>query len=203
MSTKSRVDGVATVTRAAMIAGVDEAGRGPLAGAVFAAAVILDPLNPVAGLDDSKKLSEKRRIQLEAHIRACALSWSVAQASVMEIDQLNILQASLLAMKRAVEALGQVPDHVLVDGNHLPELDCPCQAIVGGDAIHAEISAASILAKQARDRDMIALADHFPQYGFERHKGYPTRAHVQALEDYGVTEHHRKSFAPVRRLVSQ
>jgi ribonuclease HII len=186
-----------------MIAGVDEAGRGPLAGAVFAAAVILDPLNPVPGLDDSKKLSEKRRIQLETKIRACALSWSVAQASVMEIDQLNILQASLLAMKRAVEALGQAPDHVLVDGNHLPELDCPCQAIVGGDAIHAEISAASILAKQARDRDMIALADRFPQYGFERHKGYPTRAHVQALEDYGVTEHHRKSFGPVRRLVSQ
>jgi ribonuclease HII len=183
------------------VAGVDEAGRGPLAGAVFAAAVVLDPHNPVHGLDDSKKLSEKRRSELEQEIKARSLGWSIAQASVTEIDRINILQASLLAMKRAIEGLDQAPNHVLVDGNRIPDIDCPCLAVVGGDAIHAEISAASILAKQARDRYMIALAGRFPQYGFDRHKGYPTRAHITALEIFGVTEHHRRTFGPVRRLV--
>ncbi len=181
------------------IAGVDEAGRGPLAGPVFAVAVMLDQKNPIAGLDDSKKLSPRRRATLEPIIKARALCWSVAMADVEEIDRLNILQASLLAMKRAVEGLKIVPQLALIDGNQLPDLDCPANAVVGGDAIHDEISAASILAKQARDREMIALATVFPQYGFERHKGYPTKAHLQALQTHGITTQHRRSFSPVRK----
>ena len=184
------------------IAGVDEAGRGPLAGAVFAAAVILDPSRPVVGLDDSKKLSEKRRIVLEKKIKHCALCWSIAVASVEEIDQINILHATMLAMKRAVEALKIVPDFVRIDGNRLPDIHFPAEAVIGGDAIHDEISAASILAKQARDREMIALSQDFPDYGFDRHKGYPTASHISALNQYGITPHHRKSFAPVRKLIS-
>lgn len=183
------------------VVGVDEAGRGPLAGPVFAAAVILDQNKPIIGLDDSKKLSPRRRAELELMIKHRALSWSVASADVAEIDRLNILQAALLAMKRAVEGLHITPQSALIDGNKLPSLNCPARAIIGGDAIHDEISAASILAKQARDREMIALADMFPQYGFERHKGYPTKAHLQALQTHGVSVQHRRSFAPVRALI--
>ncbi len=183
------------------IAGVDEAGRGPLAGPVFAAAVILDRKNPIDGLDDSKKISPRRRAELELIIKDRALSWSVAMADVAEIDRMNILVASLLAMKRAVEGLEIQPQFALIDGNKLPDLNCPACAVVGGDARHDEISAASILAKQARDRDMIELAGLFPQYGFERHKGYPTKAHLQALQIHGITEQHRRSFAPVRNLL--
>jgi ribonuclease HII len=186
-----------------MIAGVDEAGRGPLAGAVFAAAVILDPANPVTGLDDSKKLSEKRRIALEQEIKHRALCWSIATASVEEIDQLNILHATMLAMKRALELLQITPEFVRVDGNRLPDICFPAEAVIGGDAIHDEISAASILAKQARDRDMIVLSQKFPDYGFDSHKGYPTAFHINALNQYGVTPYHRKSFRPVRKLIKR
>lgn len=186
-----------------MIAGVDEAGRGPLAGAVFAAAVILDPANPVTGLDDSKKLSEKRRIALEQEIKHRALCWSIATASVEEIDQLNILHATMLAMKRALELLQITPEFVRVDGNRLPDICFPAEAVIGGDAIHEEISAASILAKQARDRDMIVLSQKFPDYGFDSHKGYPTAFHINALNQYGVTPYHRKSFRPVRKLIKR
>ena len=184
-----------------IIAGVDEAGRGPLAGAVFAAAVILDPINPVEGLDDSKKLSEKRRIALEQEIKGKALFWSISTASVEEIDRLNILHATMLAMKRAVESLQTNPELVRVDGNRLPDICFPAEAVIGGDAIHEEISAASILAKQARDRYMTTLSQEFPDYGFDRHKGYPTEFHINALDLYGVTPHHRKSFGPVRKRI--
>lgn len=183
------------------IAGVDEAGRGPLAGPVFAAAVILDRKKPIEGLDDSKKLSPRRRAALEILIKERALSWSVAMADVLEIDRMNILMASLLAMKRAVEGLEIQPQFALIDGNKLPDLNCLACTVVGGDSLHGEISAASILAKEARDRDMVKLASVFPQYGFERHKGYPTKAHIQALQIHGVTEQHRRSFAPVRNLL--
>ena len=184
-----------------MIAGVDEAGRGPLAGPVVAAAAVLDPRAPIEGLDDSKKLSEAKRCALEFEIKEKALHWAVASASVAEIDALNILQATLLAMQRAVAGLAVIPAGALVDGNKLPRLPCPAEAVVGGDALHAEISAASILAKQERDRRMRVLADAYPQYGFERHKGYPTRAHIEALNRYGVCIHHRRSYAPVRRVM--
>jgi len=189
------------VNRPVLVAGVDEAGRGPLAGAVFAAAVILDPRRPVPGLGDSKTLPERKRADLEPRIRRRAVAWSVAWASVEEIDRLNILQASLLAMKRAVENLGIAPELVLVDGNATPGIPYPAKAVVRGDSRHAEISAASILAKQARDREMVDLADRYPQYGFERHKGYPTRAHLQALREHGATAVHRRSFAPVRKAM--
>ena len=185
------------------IAGVDEAGRGPLAGAVFAAAVILDRNSVIEGLDDSKKLSPRKRSNLECEIKDRALSWSVAIATVEEIDRLNILQASLLAMKRAVEGLDIRPQLALIDGNKVPDLNCPANAIIGGDAIHDEISAASILAKEARDREMIELGNLLPQYGFEHHKGYPTKAHLQALQLHGVTDQHRRSFSPVRKLMKQ
>ena len=185
-----------------LVAGIDEAGRGPLAGPVVAAAVVLDVRAPIAGLDDSKKLSAPRRAELEREIKAKAAYFAVASASVAEIDAINILQATLLAMQRAVTGLGIVPCRALVDGNRLPKLPCPGQAVVGGDALHAQISAASILAKQERDRRMTALAIDFPQYGFERHKGYPTRAHIEALNRHGISIHHRRSYAPVRRLIS-
>ena len=184
------------------IAGVDEAGRGPLAGAVFAAAVILDDNRPVAGLDDSKKLSPRRRAELERQIRETALSWSVAQASVHEIDQINILQATLLAMKRAVENLHIQPHSALIDGNRIPVLDCHCTAVVGGDAIHPSVSAASILAKEARDREMVELSLVYPQYGFEKHKGYPTKMHIEALRIHGATSQHRRTFAHVREALN-
>lgn len=187
---------------AQLICGVDEAGRGPLAGPVFAAAVILDPQSPIQGLADSKLLSAARRARLEADIAARARAWSVASASVAEIDRLNILQATLLAMRRAIECLSIGPDEILIDGLHCPELAYPARPIVGGDRTVPAISAASILAKTARDREMATLHRRFPQYGFDRHKGYPTRAHLAALQLHGVCEAHRRSFAPVRRALA-
>ena len=181
--------------------GVDEAGRGPLAGPVYAAAVILDPAHPVAGLADSKKLTPRQREALAPEIRSHAVAWAVASASVEEIDTLNILQASLLAMRRAVEQLAVTPRRVLVDGLHRPRLAVPVRAIVRGDATVAEIAAASILAKVARDREMLALHQLHPQYGFDRHKGYPTSAHLAALREHGASVVHRRSFAPVRMLL--
>lgn len=185
----------------AMVAGVDEAGRGPLAGPVMAAAVILPRGRPIVGLDDSKRLSPLRRRRLEPVIKERALRWHVAYATVDEIDRLNILKASLLAMRRAVEGLGIPPALVLVDGNRDPGLGLPTRMVVGGDRLHAEISAASILAKECRDRMMRRLAGDHPEYGFERHKGYPTRAHLDALERHGPCVHHRRSFSPVQRVL--
>ncbi|MGE0873908.1 MAG: ribonuclease HII [Burkholderiales bacterium] len=185
------------------VCGVDEAGRGPIAGPVYAAAVILDPLCPVDGVRDSKLLSAARREALAMQIRRQAIAWSVASASVAEIDRINILQASLLAMKRAVEGLDPAPVLALVDGNRLPSLACPARAIVGGDRTEAAISAASILAKTARDAEMRRLHDRFPQYGLDRHMGYPTREHLAQLARHGACEIHRRSFGPVRRLSAQ
>lgn len=184
-----------------MICGVDEAGRGPLAGPVFAAAVILGRGVSIAGLADSKKLTARRREVLSQHIKSQALAWAVASASVEEIDELNILRASLLAMRRAVEALGVEPRLVLVDGLHCPELRWPVRAVVRGDATEKAISAASILAKVARDALMLSLHRHYPQYRFDLHKGYPTAAHLLALKEHGVSAVHRRSFAPVRRAI--
>jgi len=186
----------------ALICGVDEAGRGPLAGPVYAAAVVLDATRPIAGLADSKKLSEKRRMALAESIRTRALAWAVAFATVEEIDRLNILRASLLAMGRAVGRLSLTPTEVLVDGLHCPEIDQRVRAIIGGDATVAAISAASILAKTGRDAEMLRLHDRFPLYGFDRHKGYPTPEHLDALRRHGVCEIHRRTFAPVRRMIS-
>jgi len=183
------------------IAGVDEAGRGPLAGPVFAAAVILVPGTSIEGLKDSKKLTEKRREVLSELIRQHSLSWAIAQASVEEIDGLNILHASLLAMKRAIEALSITPAEVLVDGNRIPKLSIPATAVVKGDETVESISAASILAKVSRDREMRRLDRLHPGYGFARHKGYPTRAHIEALERLGPLEIHRRSFGPVKRVL--
>lgn len=183
------------------ICGVDEAGRGPLAGPVYAAAVILDSARPVAGLADSKKLSERRREMLAVEIKANAVAWCIASASVEEIDRLNILQATLLAMQRAVAGLSVRPGEVFVDGNRLPRLDVPARAIVGGDATVAEISAASILAKTARDAEMLRLHETAPQYGLDRHKGYGTAVHLEALRRFGATSFHRTSFAPVRQVL--
>lgn len=182
------------------VCGVDEAGRGPLAGPVVAAAVILDPARPILGLNDSKKLSAKRRIELAQEIRDKALAWSIAEANVEEIDRLNILQASLLAMQRAVAGVLPPPCKALIDGNKCPRLDCPAEAIVGGDGKVAAIAAASILAKTARDAGMEALHVIYPMYGFDRHKGYPTAAHLAALRQYGPTPAHRRSFSPVAQL---
>lgn len=185
-----------------LVCGVDEVGRGPLAGPVVAAAVILDPARPIAGLADSKKLSGKRRDRLDEEIRYYALAWSLGRAEVAEIDEINILQASLKAMQRAVAGLSVVPGLALVDGNRAPVVACAVRTIVGGDASEACISAASIVAKAARDREMIELDQRFPEYGFARHKGYPTRMHLQALQDHGVCPHHRLSFGPVRKLIT-
>ncbi|WP_293643962.1 ribonuclease HII [Thiolapillus sp.] len=184
-----------------LICGVDEVGRGPLAGPVVAAAVILDPRNPIDGLNDSKKLSEKRRERLYVEIHEKALAFAVGRAEVEEIDAINILQASLLAMKRAVEGLSLAPGHVLVDGNRLPQLSCSAEAIIGGDGSEPCISAASIIAKVTRDREMVALDGVYPGYGFARHKGYPTKIHLQALQEQGITKIHRRSFGPVKRLL--
>jgi len=184
-----------------LLAGVDEAGRGPLAGDVVAAAVILDPARPVPGLRDSKKLSAARREELAGQIRTRALAWAVARASVAEIDELNILQAALLAMHRAVRALEPQPLEVLVDGNRLPRWRYVSQPVVGGDDRVPAIAAASILAKVQRDRDLADLDRQYPGYGFAQHKGYPTRAHLAALARLGITPVHRRSFGPVRKLL--
>jgi ribonuclease HII len=181
--------------------GVDEAGRGPLAGPVYAAAVILDPARPIAGLKDSKKLSAVRRAHLAMEIKANTLAWAVAFASEEEIDRLNILQATLLAMRRAVLALNPAATDALIDGNRCPILPIPARAIVRGDALETCISAASILAKTERDKVMRALADIYPAYGFERHAGYPTADHLAALEAFGSCAVHRKSFGPIKRIL--
>jgi ribonuclease HII len=186
-----------------LVAGVDEVGRGPLAGPVVAAAVILHPERSIPGLADSKKLSEKRREALDPLIREQAHCWSLGRAEVEEIDRINILQASLLAMQRAVASLPISPDRVLVDGNRPPQLDCPVEAIVGGDRLIEAISAASIIAKVARDREMVALDTQYPGYGLAKHKGYPTKAHLAGLETLGVSPIHRRSFGPVRRLLEE
>lgn len=184
------------------IAGVDEAGRGPLVGSVVAAAVILDPENPIEGLNDSKKLTEKKREKLFIEIKEKALAWYIAEASHTEIDEINILQASLLAMRRAVEGLNITPDLVRVDGNKMPAgLQMSCEAIVGGDALHAEISAASILAKVTRDQQMVEMDEKHPQFGFAKHKGYPTKAHFEAIAQHGVIEEHRRSYGPVKKAL--
>lgn len=185
-----------------LIAGVDEVGRGPLIGAVVTAAVILDPNNPIEGLADSKKLSEKKRLALAAEIKQKALAWALGRAEAEEIDKLNILQASLLAMTRAVEALRIRPQFVLLDGNKIPnDLDIPAQAVVKGDSLVAEISAASILAKVARDQEMEELDRQYPEYAFAQHKGYPTKLHLEKLTALGPLPQHRRSFAPVRKVL--
>lgn len=184
-----------------LVAGVDEVGRGPLAGAVIAAAVILDPDNPIEGLTDSKKLSEKKRNFLSQEIEKKALSWALGRAEIEEIDELNILYASMLAMKRAVESLSIEPDHCLIDGNRCPDLDCTSEAIVKGDLKIQSIGAASIIAKVARDNEMVELDNIYPGYGLAKHKGYPTKFHMQALQELGVTPIHRRSFAPVKKLL--
>ena len=183
------------------LAGVDEVGRGPLAGDVVAAAVILDPARPIAGLRDSKKLSPRRREELALQIKQQSLAWSVARATVAEIDEINILQASLLAMHRAVQGLTPQPGYVLVDGNRLPRWDYPSEPVVKGDDRVPAIAAASILAKVQRDGELVELELRYPGYGFASHKGYPTPVHLQALRTLGVTPVHRRSFAPVRKLL--
>lgn len=184
-----------------LVAGVDEVGRGPLCGAVVAAAVILDPARPIEGLADSKKLSEARREQLFDIICERALAWSLGRAEVEEIDRLNILHATMLAMQRAVAALDPAPTHALIDGNRCPTLPCSAEAVIKGDSKVAAISAASIIAKVSRDREMVELDRRYPGYGIANHKGYPTEAHLEALANLGVTPIHRRSFAPVRRLL--
>ena len=185
-----------------LVCGVDEAGRGPLAGPVVAAAVILDPARPIPGLKDSKKLSEKKRAALALLIRERALAWAVAEASVEEIDRLNILHASLLAMQRAVSALAVRPESALIDGNRCPRLEIPAEAVVKGDGKIASIAAASILAKTVRDAGMLVLHAQYPMYGFDRHMGYPTPAHFAALAAHGASPVHRRSFAPVAQQLS-
>ncbi|OCQ23872.1 ribonuclease HII [Pseudoalteromonas luteoviolacea] len=185
------------------IAGVDEVGRGPLVGDVVTAAVILDPTKPIEGLADSKKLTEKKRNALAEEIKEKALCYCVARASVEEIDALNILHATMLAMKRAVEGLNIAAEFVFVDGNRLPDLTVPAQAVVKGDSLVPEISAASILAKVTRDNEMIELDAQFPEFGFAGHKGYPTKAHFEALAQHGITPYHRKSFKPVQRILAE
>jgi ribonuclease HII len=189
-----------------LICGVDEAGRGPLAGSVYAAAVILNPERPILGLADSKKLSEKKRDLLNSEIKQHALAWAVASCSAQEIDEINILQASLLAMKRAIEAMqlqfGITPYLVQVDGNKCPKINLPCEAIVRGDSKVQAISAASILAKVTRDAELYELNKIYPQYGFAQHKGYPTVFHIEMLRKYGITPVHRKSYSPVKNLIN-
>lgn len=196
-------DSFDTAFHGVKLAGVDEVGRGPLAGDVVAAAVILDPARPIPGLRDSKKLSAKRREELAAQIRERALAWSLARSSVAEIDEINILQASLLAMHRAVQGLTPQPAYVLVDGNRLPQWPYPSEPVIRGDDRVPAIAAASILAKVQRDSELIALEEQYPGYGFARHKGYPTALHLKALRDLGVTPVHRRSFAPVKNLLAQ
>lgn len=190
------------VAQAGLIAGVDEVGRGPLCGPVIAAAVILDPLRPIEGLKDSKRLSETRREMLAVQVREHALAWCIARADVEEIDRLNILHATMLAMQRAVTGLTVQPELALVDGNRCPQLAVPCQALVKGDDRVPAIAAASILAKVARDREMRELDARYPGYGIASHKGYPTKQHMQALTELGATPIHRKSFRPVREVLA-
>lgn len=183
------------------VCGVDEAGRGPIAGPVYAAAVILDPARPISGLKDSKLLSTAKREALAQVILRDARAWALGAAGIDEIDSLNILQATLLAMRRAVEGLPSVPEEAWIDGNRCPTLSCKVRAIVGGDRLIPEISAASILAKTARDAEMLRLHARYPQYGLDRHKGYPTAEHLVLLNRFGPSEIHRRSFGPVRRLL--
>ena len=185
-----------------LIAGVDEAGRGPLVGNVVAAAVILDPNSMIPELDDSKKISEIKRIFLSTEIKTKALCWSIGQASPDEIDRLNILQASLLAMQRAVLNLKHIPEKVLVDGNVVPQLNIESEAIVGGDGKIPSISAASIIAKVTRDEQMKILDAEYPEYGFAKHKGYPTKKHMEALKKFGVLKDYRKTFKPVKNILN-
>ncbi len=189
------------MTHLGRVAGVDEVGRGPLAGAVIAAAVILDPLKPIPFITDSKKLSEKQREKIAQQIRDLSIAWAIGRAEVEEIDEINILQASLLAMKRAVEKLSIMPELVLVDGNKCPRWIYPSQAIIKGDLKVRAIGAASIIAKVARDQEMMLLDDYYPGYGLAQHKGYPTKAHCVALKKLGPSPIHRRSFAPVRELL--
>ncbi|EPC4054334.1 ribonuclease HII [Vibrio parahaemolyticus] len=184
-----------------LIAGVDEVGRGPLVGDVVTAAVILDPNNPIEGLNDSKKLSEKKRLALLPEIKEKALAWAVGRCSPEEIDELNILQATMVAMQRAIAGLKVQPDLVLIDGNRCPELPMDSQAVVKGDLRVAEISAASIIAKVVRDQEMEELDKQYPKFGFAKHKGYPTKAHFEAIEQHGVISEHRKSFKPVKKAL--
>lgn len=186
-----------------LIAGVDEVGRGPLVGAVVTAAVILDPNNPIEGLTDSKKLSHKKRLALAEEIKQKAKAWAIGRAEPEEIDELNILHATMLAMQRAVNQLKITPHFVLVDGNRIPPLPMPAQAVVKGDSLVAEISAASILAKVARDLEMEELDKRYPQYAFAQHKGYPTKLHLEKLAEHGPLPQHRRSFAPVRKLITE
>lgn len=195
-------DEIDNLALAKYIAGVDEAGRGPLCGDVFAAAVILDPNQPIEGLDDSKKLTESKRSLLAAEIKEKALSWSIASATVEEIEEINILQATMLAMRRAIQALKVTPDFVRIDGNQDPQCGLPSETVIKGDALFIEISAASILAKDARDHSMLELDKDYPEYGFAQHKGYGTKQHMAALENFGVTPIHRRGFAPIRRLIA-
>ena len=182
-----------------LIAGVDEAGRGPLIGSVVTAAVILDPNNPIAGLNDSKKLSEKKREQLFVEIQKNALAWCIAEATHLEVDALNILQATMLAMKRAIEGLLVAPNLALIDGNRCPNTHITCQAIIGGDGLEACIGAASILAKVTRDRQLQQLDVEHPQFGFAKHKGYPTKAHLEAIAIHGILPEHRRSYGPIKK----
>ena len=184
-----------------LIAGVDEVGRGPLAGPVVAAAVILDPKKPIDGLCDSKKMSANRRLEMSDKIKSNSLAWSLGRAEVKEIDEINILQASLLAMKRAIEVLNIEPDIVLVDGNYTPSINFKKKAIVKGDSFISEISAASIIAKVERDNEMIALDEIYPGYGFSSHKGYPTKQHIESLKRLGITDIHRITFSPVSKYL--
>ncbi len=192
---------IAAMPGAGLVCGVDEAGRGPLAGPVYAAAVVLDPARPVAGLRDSKRLSPAQRDRLAALVREQALGWAIASASPLEIDALDILQASLLAMQRAVRALACTPSLVRVDGKQAPVLELPVETVIGGDDSDPAIAAASILAKTARDAYMLQVHAAYPGYGFDQHKGYPTAIHLECLARLGPCEHHRRSFAPVRRLL--
>ena len=185
------------------LAGVDEVGRGPLVGAVVTAAVILDPAQPIPGLADSKKLTEKKRLALESEIKAKALCWALGRAEPAEIDELNIFHATMLAMQRAVAGLSLDVDAILVDGNRVPAFHCPAEAVVKGDGRVPAISAASILAKVARDREMQVLHEQYPQYGFDRHKGYPTKVHLAALNEHGALAEHRRSFGPVSAAIAQ
>ncbi len=195
------MDNTSLIFYEGLVCGVDEAGRGPLAGPVVAAAVILDPVRHIAGLNDSKKLSAKKREVLAVEIRAHALAWFVAEASVEEIDRMNILQASLLAMRRAVEGLSVLPTRAMVDGNRTPlGMPCPVEAVVGGDGKVAAIAAASILAKTVRDAGMMVLHERYPQYAFCKHMGYPTAVHLAALRKHGPSPVHRRSFAPVAQV---